>query len=153
MTTVCPEWQWGTVGEVRRWGRTLCLDCFMQKCISNWFSHVQVAPAVLTVELEMAYPNGCSYVLELITPAQRGLTASISPGPWAAGPCGTSVPCHTGSPHWHCCLQWCGTAVITKLHVKPITGGIRHPTRANSLQLREGPSSSLFLLYPRHSLS
>lgn len=68
MTTVCPEWQWGSVGEVRRWGRTLCLDCLMQKCISNWFRHVQVAPAVMNVE--MVYLKGCSCILELITPAQ-----------------------------------------------------------------------------------
>lgn len=48
--------------------------------------------------------------------------------------CGIPVLCHTGSPHWHCCLWWCGTAETTNLRVKPIPGGIRHHTRANSLQ-------------------
>lgn len=48
----------------------MCLDCPIHKYISDWFGHVQVAPTVLTVELEMAYPGGCGDILELITPAQ-----------------------------------------------------------------------------------
>lgn len=31
----------------------------MHKYVSDWFGHVQVAPTVLTVELEMAYPDEC----------------------------------------------------------------------------------------------
>lgn len=48
----------------------LCLDCFMYKCISNWFRHVQGAPTLLIVELEMAYPDERSGILEQIIPAQ-----------------------------------------------------------------------------------
>lgn len=37
----------------------MCLDCPMHKYVSDWFGHVQVAPAVLTAELEMAYLDRC----------------------------------------------------------------------------------------------
>lgn len=37
----------------------MCLDCPVHKYVSDWFGHVQVAPTVLTVELEMAYPDEC----------------------------------------------------------------------------------------------
>ena len=42
----------------------------MHKYISDWFRHVQVAPTVLAVELEMAYPDGCGDISKLITSAQ-----------------------------------------------------------------------------------
>lgn len=48
----------------------MCLDCPMHKYVSNWFGHRQVAPAVLTGELETAYLDRCGDILELITPAQ-----------------------------------------------------------------------------------
>lgn len=48
----------------------MCLDCPVHKYVSDWFGHVQVAPTVLIVELEMAYPDECGDLLELITPAQ-----------------------------------------------------------------------------------
>lgn len=63
----------------------------MQKGISNWFRHVQAAPAVLIMELEMTYPDGCSYIW-------AGLTASISPGSCAAVPVASQCHVTLGAP-------------------------------------------------------
>lgn len=129
------------MGEVGRWCRAMCLDCPVHKYVSDWFGHVQVAPTVLTVELEMAYPDECGGILELITPAQgkinsrhcaRAATLLVlaasqrHAAPWAC---------------WLCDLGWWGSAETANLGVKavPITGGIRHRSRATSFQVREGP--------------
>lgn len=141
MTTVCSEWLWGFVGEEGRWCRTMCLDCPVHKQVSDWFGHVQVAPAVLSVELEMAYLDGCSDIWESITPAQGRIHHQHCTRV-------ALLPVLMASRHhaalWArrlCYRWWCGSAETAKVDVKPVpvTGGIRGPSRATSFQLREGP--------------
>lgn len=80
----------------------LCLDCFMYKCISNWFRHVQGAPTLLIVELEMAYPDGRSGILEQIIPTQGRInsqhcTRVIVLLVLVASQCHVTL-----GDHWHC---------------------------------------------------